>query len=190
MADPSTLGTAVLQDLLRTLRNYKALGERAIAQVADADLAAASNAESNSVAVVVKHLAGNMRSRFTDFLTTDGEKPDRHRDDEFELHAALTRAELLAWWESGWRITLEAVEGLTPDDLLRTVTIRGEAMTVLQALNRQAAHYAYHVGQIVYLAKELTGGKWQSLSIPRGQSARYAKGTFQQGIVPKASPNT
>ncbi len=169
------LGTAVLQGLLLTLRNYKALGERAIAQVADADLLAAPNAESNSIAIIVKHLAGNMRSRFTDFLTTDGEKPDRHRDQEFEMKDTPTRGDLLAVWEAGWHVVFEAVEPLTPDDLLRTVTIRQEPMTVLQALNRQTAHYAYHVGQIVYLAKEFKGGAWQSLSIPRGQSEQYAR---------------
>ena len=189
MDAPALLASAVLDDLRRTLRNYKTLGERAIAQVADADLSAAPNAESNSIAIIVKHLAGNMRSRFTDFLTTDGEKPDRHRDGEFEMGDTPTRAELLDWWNAGWHVVLEAVEQLTSDDLLRTVTIREEPMTVLQALNRQAAHYAYHVGQIVYLAKELKGGAWQSLSIPRGRSEQYTQGTFLKGIVPKKLTN-
>ncbi|MDE3153629.1 MAG: DUF1572 family protein [Acidobacteriota bacterium] len=177
----SPLAAAVLEDLRRSFRTYKALGDRAIAQVADADLARTPDAESNSIAIIVKHLAGNMRSRFTEFLTSDGEKPDRHRDREFEPDDAVTRAALLASWEAGWRTTFEAVEALDPEDLLRTVTIRQEPMTVLQALNRQAAHYAYHVGQLVYLAKALAGRGWQSLSIPRGQSARYSQGTYLKG---------
>jgi len=129
--------------------------------------------ESNSIAILVKHLAGNMRSRFTDFLTSDGEKPGRHRDQEFEMQAIPTRAELMRWWEEGWAHVFSTIEGLTPEDLMRTVTIRGKPHTVLQALNRQLAHYAYHVGQIVFLTKHLRSNEWESLSIPPGKSEEY-----------------
>src|SRR2546425_613749 len=129
--------------------------------------------ESNSVAILVKHLAGNMRSRFTDFLTTDGEKPDRFRDQEFELTAATTRAEVMQWWEDGWERVLAAIGSLQPEDVMRTVTIRGEPHTVLQAINRQIAHYAHHIGQMLFLAKHLRSSEWKSLSIPRGKSEQY-----------------
>ncbi len=122
---------------------------------------------------MIKHLAGNMRSRFRDFLTTDGEKPDRFRDQEFELNAATTRAEVMQWWEEGWAQVSSALDSLKPEDVMRTVTIRGEPHTVLQAINRQIAHYAYHTGQIVFLAKHLRSGEWKTLSIPRGKSEEY-----------------
>jgi hypothetical protein len=121
---------------------------------------------------MVKHLAGNMHSRFTDFLVTDGEKPDRHRDQEFELGSA-TRADVMRWWNDGWQIVLEAVAALKPEDVSRTVYIRQEPHSVLQAINRQVAHYANHVGQIVFLAKHLRSQDWKSLSIPRGQSEAF-----------------
>lgn len=162
-----------LDEVRRQFRGYKRLGEGAMAQLTDQELFFAPDAESNSVAVIVKHLAGNMRSRFTDFLTTDGEKPDRHRDQEFEMNSNPTRADVMRWWEEGWAIVFAALEGLTPEDVMRTVTIRGEPHTVLQALNRQVAHYAYHVGQIAFLAKHLKGSEWKSLSIPRGKSEEY-----------------
>jgi hypothetical protein len=169
----STFAAHALADARLQFRKYRALAEGALSQVADADFFRAPDPESNSIALVVKHLAGNMRSRWQDFLTTDGEKPDRHRDREFEVEPSETRASLMAAWERGWRLTFEAVDPLTPDDLLREVRIRGEAHTIWQAIERQIAHYAYHVGQIVYIAKHFAGSKWRSLSIPKGKSAEF-----------------
>jgi Protein of unknown function (DUF1572) len=162
-----------LADALKLFRNYKELGEKAIAQVSDEELFVTLDPEANSIALIVKHLWGNMRSRWTDFLTTDGEKPDRHRDTEFELHEPATRATVERWWTDGWQLVFAAVEPLTPEDLLRTVLIRGIPHTVMQAINRQTTHYAQHVGQIVFLAKHLRSSEWQSLSIPRGQSEKF-----------------
>jgi hypothetical protein len=144
-----------------------------MAQLKDEELFGTLDPESNSIAVIVKHMAGNMRSRFTGFLTSDGEKPDRYRDQEFELSSATTRADLTKWWEEGWARVFDAIESLKPEDVMRTVTIRGEPHTVLQAVNRQVAHYAYHAGQIVFLAKHFRSGKWRSLSIPRGKSEEF-----------------
>ncbi len=162
-----------IDQIRRQFRGHKRLAEGAIAQLKDEELSVTLDPEANSIALIVKHMAGNMRSRFTDFLTTDGEKPDRHRDQEFELKSKPTRAEMMQWWEDGWARVFSAIEGLKPEDLMRTVTIRGEPHTVLQALNRQLAHYAYHVGQIVFLAKHLRSQEWNSLSIPRGKSEEY-----------------
>jgi Protein of unknown function (DUF1572) len=162
-----------LDEVRRQLRGHKRLGEGAIAQLQDAELFVELDPESNSVAILVKHLAGNMRSRFTDFLTTDGEKPDRHRDWEFELAANATRDEVMRWWEQGWGCVLAALDSLTPEALLRTVYIREEPLTVLQALNRALAHYAFHVGQIVFLAKHLRSQEWKTLSVPRGESEEF-----------------
>jgi hypothetical protein len=170
---PHQLNTSYLQDSIGLFRYYKKLGERAMAQCPDEGLFIALDPESNSIAIIVKHLAGNMRSRWQDFLTTDGEKPDRHRDTEFETPPA-TRAELMEMWERGWKYLFDALEPLTEADLARTVTIRTEPHSVMQAINRQVAHYAHHVGQILFLAKHLTftkTGKWESLSVPRGKSA-------------------
>lgn len=164
--------TSYLADAIAAFRYYKKLGERAMEQTPDEHLFTELDPESNSIAVIVKHLAGNMRSRWTDFLTTDGEKPDRNRDTEFETPAA-TRAELLAQWEQGWAVLFGALEGMTDADMTRTVTIRGEAHAVTQAINRQLAHYPYHVGQIVYLARHFSSGHWASLSVPRGKSAEF-----------------
>jgi hypothetical protein len=164
---------AYLDEVRRQFRGHKRLAEGAMAQVKDEELWMALDSESNSIAVIVKHLAGNMRSRFTDFLTSDGEKPDRHRDQEFEMHSAATRAEVMRWWEEGWGRVFSAIEALKLEDLMSTVTIRGEPHTVLQALNRQVAHYAYHVGQIVFLAKHFRSSEWKSLSVPRGKSEEY-----------------
>lgn len=166
MPDP---GALYLAEAIERLVTYKKLGEKAIAQVYDSGLTRAPGPESNSIAVIVKHLAGNMRSRWTGFLTTDGEKPDRDRDAEFEVADGLTREELLAWWDDGWAICLEALGTLTPADLTRTVTIRGQPLTALEAINRQVMHYAYHVGQLVYVARHLAGPSWKSLSIPRSR---------------------
>jgi hypothetical protein len=162
-----------LNEAHRQMRGHKRLAEGAMAQLKDEELFVTLDPESNSVAVIVKHMAGNMRSRFTDFLTTDGEKPDRYRDQEFELSPTTTRADLTKWWEDGWARVFEAIESLKPEDVMRTVTIRGEPHTVLQAVNRQVAHYAYHTGQIVFLAKHLRSSKWRSLSIPRGKSEEF-----------------
>jgi hypothetical protein len=174
-----------LVDIARTYRNYKMLGERAVAQVSDADLHVQLDPDANSIAVIVKHLAGNLRSRFSDFLTSDGEKPTRDRDGEFEMPALVSRDELLQWWESSWAVTLSAIDALTPADLDRTVYIRQEGFMVVESLNRLAAHAAYHVGQIVLLAKHFAGPNWTSLSIPKNRSREVGKGQFKQGIVPK-----
>jgi hypothetical protein len=177
------VAAAFVADIVRTFKSYKALGDAAIARTPDAHLHTELDANSNSVAVIVKHVAGNLRSRYRDFLTSDGEKPDRDRDTEFEMPRPATRAEMLAWWNDGWTTALGAIEALGPADLARTVTIRGEAFLVIEALNRSATHTAYHVGQMVYLARHFAGAAWTSLSIPRGQSAQFAKGEFKQGII-------
>lgn len=161
-----------LQDVLFTLNWYKDLAERALAQLSDEQLHWKPDADGNSVAILVQHLAGNMRSRWTDFLTTDGEKPDRNRDGEFE-EAIRTREELVATWEAGWRCVLDAIGGLAPGDLAKSVTIRGREHTVVQAILRQLTHYAYHVGQIVYVARMQRADEWESLSIARGRSESY-----------------
>jgi hypothetical protein len=163
--------SSYVRDITRTFRTYQALGERAIAQVrTDADLHTQIDPDSNSIAVIVKHVTGNLRSRFTDFLTTDGEKPDRNRDGEFEMPTRVSRDEMLGWWKDGFGVALRSIEALTPEDLDRTIYIRGEAFTVFEALNRSMTHTAYHVGQIVYVARHLASGSWTSLSIPKGQS--------------------
>jgi Protein of unknown function (DUF1572) len=178
----TALATAYLRDVLRAYRMYKDLGERAIAQVeSDADLNRQIDPESNSIAVIVKHIAGNLRSRFRNFLTTDGEKPDRNRGGEFEVEDPVPREEILRWWNDGWAVLLDAVESLTPADLGRTVTIRGEEFLVVEALNRSVTHTTYHVGQIVYLARYFASGSWKSLSIPKGRSAEVGVGTFKRG---------
>lgn len=164
--------TSYLTDSLDLFRYYKGLAERAMAQVTDQQLLTVLDGEMNSIAVIVKHMAGNLRPRWTDFLTSDGEKPDRHRDAEFTGPPA-TRAELLAVWDAGWQCAFSALEPLSELDLQRTVTIRREAHSVMQAINRQVAHYSYHCGQIVFLAKHFKQEDWQSLSIPRQQSAEF-----------------
>ena len=175
--------TSYLKDATHLFRYYKRLGDRAMEQVADDALFATLDAESNSIAIIVKHLAGNMRSRWTDFLTTDGEKPGRNRDAEFEA-PPKTRAELMTLWESNWKLLFDALAQLTEADLARTVTIRGEAHSVLQAISRNVTHAAYHAGQIVYLAKHFAGPKWNSLTVPHGKSlefnARAASGKAPQ----------
>ncbi len=164
--------TSYLADSLELLRYYKRLAERAMEQVADEHLFAVLDGEANSIAIIVKHMTGNMRSRWTDFLTTDGEKPDRNRDSEF-VDPPATRMALLAEWEDGWRRVFTALEALTDADLARKVMIRGEAHSVMQAINRQLAHYSHHVGQIVLLAKHFASDRWQSLSVPRNKSAEF-----------------
>lgn len=164
--------TSYLEDSLGVFRHYKRLAEKAMEQVSDEQLSVALDEESNSIAVIVKHMAGNMCSRWTDFLTSDGEKPWRNRDCEFE-QPLKDRAALMELWERGWATMFGALEGLTDADLGRTVTIRGEAHSVMQAINRQLAHYPYHCGQIVFVAKHLTHTHWQGLSVPRGKSQEY-----------------
>ena len=164
--------TSYLNDAITLLHYYKKLGERAIEQTPDEALTTVLDPESNSIAIIVKHLAGNMRSRWSDFLSSDGEKPDRNRDTEFE-EPPRSREELLQMWEKGWGFVFAAFDSLTDADLARTVTIRSEPHSVMQAINRQLAHCAYHVGQIVHLAKHLAGDRWQTLTIPRGKSAEY-----------------
>ena len=162
-----------LDDALHTFRDYKKTAERAFAQTSETDFFRMIDAESNSIAVIVKHMAGNMLSRWTDFLTTDGEKPDRNRDMEFEMLPHTTKADMLAFWEKGWQCVFAAIEPLTADDLMKIVKIRDQDYTVLQAINRQISHYSNHVGQIVYLAKHFKSGEWQTLSVPRNRSAEF-----------------
>jgi hypothetical protein len=164
--------TSYIEDSLSLFCQYKLLAEKAMAQVNDEQLSRVLDSEANSIAIIVKHMSGNMRSRWTDFLTSDGEKPDRNRDSEFEAPPS-TRAELMETWESGWQCLLAGLEGLTDADLALTVYIRTEPHSVMQAINRQLAHYACHVGQIVFLAKHFRSSQWRSLSIPRGESAGF-----------------
>jgi hypothetical protein len=164
--------TSYMADCLTLFRYYKGLAERAMAQVGDDHLYAALDQEANSIAIIVKHMVGNMRSRWTDFLTSDGEKPNRNRDSEF-VDPPATRDALMAEWEAGWKCVFQALQPLSDADLAKTVAIRGEAHSVMQAINRQIAHYAYHVGQIVLLAKHESHEKWESLTIPRNRSADF-----------------
>ena len=161
-------------DALASFRNYKKLAERTLEQVSDEEFFRVIDPESNSLAVMIKHIAGNLHSRWRDFLTTDGEKPDRNRDTEFEM-SGDTREPLMNFWERGWQTLFDNVGPLTVEDLSRTVTIRGEPHTVVAAINRQLTHYAYHVGQIVFLAKHLRSSEWKTLSVPRNRSEEFNK---------------
>jgi len=162
-----------LEEIHRQMRGHKRAAENAMAQLEDRDFFTVIDPEANSIAILVKHIAGNARSRFRDFLTSDGEKPDRFRDQEFEVTPQTTREEVLRWWEQGWSQVFTTLDSLKPEDLGRTVTIRQEPHTVLQALNRALAHYAQHIGQVVFLAKHLRSSQWKTLSIPRGKSEEY-----------------
>ena len=164
--------TSYVEDSVELLRYYRTLGERAMAQVTEEQLFAALDDDANSIGVIVKHMAGNMRSRWTDFLTSDGEKPDRNRDAEF-IDPPATREALMHTWNDGWALVFHALEPLTDADLGRTVTIRGEDHSVMQAINRQLGHYAQHVGQIILLAKHYAGANWTSLSVPKNRSAEF-----------------
>lgn len=166
--------TSYLEDSMAVLRQYKKLAEDAIAQVTDAQLMEVLDPEMNSIALIVKHMAGNMRSRWTDFLTSDGEKPNRNRDSEF-VQPPASREELIKVWEDGWARVFNALTPLTEPDLSRKVTIRGEPHSVMQAINRQLAHYASHCGQIVFLAKHLQHERWKTLSVPRNKSAEFTQ---------------
>ena len=182
---PANVGAAYLEDVLRNFRSYKKLAEEAFTQISDEDLFRLIDPDANSIAILVKHMAGNMRSRWTDFLTSDGEKPDRHRDREFEIDPGTTRAQIMQWWEQGWKYVFEAIEPLKPEDLGRTVYIAGKEHSVLQAISRQLLHYAGHVNQIVLLAKHFRGPEWKSLSIPKGKSEEFAR-RFEQKHAARA----
>lgn len=164
--------TSYIEDSLSLFRFYKNMGERAMEQLSDEQLFIALDEEMNSIAIIVKHMAGNMRSRWTDFLTSDGEKPDRNRDTEF-VAPPKTRAELMRVWNDGWDRVFHALEPLSDDDMEHKVLIRNEPHSVMQAINRQIAHYSYHCGQIVFLAKHLKGSDWKTLSVPRNKSADF-----------------
>jgi hypothetical protein len=170
-----TLAEEYLADAISSFRAYKKLADKSIAQVTDEELFVTLDEESNSIAVVMKHMAGNMISRWTDFLTSDGEKPDRNRDMEFVIESTTTRDDVIAYWERGWKCVFDAIEPLTPADFARRVTIRWQEHTIVQAINRQLTHYSYHIGQIVFLAKHFRSSEWQSLSIPRNRSAEFNK---------------
>ncbi|MBC7900919.1 MAG: DUF1572 family protein, partial [Saprospiraceae bacterium] len=159
-------------DTIQSFRNYKKMAEKAMVQVTDEEFFAAIDAEANSIALIVKHIAGNQISRWTDFLDSDGEKPDRNRDTEFEM-IGDTRESLMEFWEIGWRTLFDAVEPLTAEDFSKTILIRGEPHTIVEALNRQITHYAYHIGQIILLAKHFRSAEWKTLSVPRNRSAEF-----------------
>lgn len=171
-----------LENTIGVFINYRNLAEKSFAQLSsDEEFHYAPDTESNSIAVIIKHMSGNMISRWTDFLTTDGEKPTRNRDAEF-VEGKETKEQLVNNWNAGWSVFLDTLHALKEEDLLKTVTIRGEGLTVTQALNRQTAHYAYHVGQIVYLAKHIKSKDWTSLSIPKNKSAEHQKGSYLDNI--------
>jgi len=167
------LAAHYLEDSISSLRAYKKLADKAIEQLRDDEFFVTLDNESNSVAVIMKHMAGNMFSRWTDFLTTDGEKPNRHRDMEFVIEQNTTKQDVMDYWERGWAQVFAALEPLVPDDLGKSVMIRGQEHTVIQAINRQLMHYANHIGQIVFLAKHFRSSEWKSLSIPRNRSAEF-----------------
>lgn len=167
------LAAQYIQEILEQFGQLKALADGAVAQVTETELFRTIDRESNSLAIIMRHVAGNLRSRFTDFLVADGEKPDRHRDAEFEMPEGTTRETVVAAWEGGFKILFGALRALKPEDLMRDVSIRGKTLTVAQALNRSINHIAMHVGQIVFLAKHLRGAEWRTLSIPRGQSETF-----------------
>lgn len=173
MAEDNSIAAAYLDEARRSFRGYKRLAEGTFSQLHDADFFYTPDPESNSIAVIMKHISGNLRSRWTDFLTTDGEKPDRNRDQEFEMSGEVNRGQLMRCWEDGWNCVFETLAALEPGDFSRTVTIRGDLHSVLQAINRSLAHIAYHVGQIVYLGKHLRKNAWTSLSIPKGKSDEF-----------------
>ena len=179
-------GKAHLEDSLIQFRKYKKMAEDAIAQISNKDFFKLLDPEANNIALIVKHMAGNMRSRWTDFLTTDGEKPNRNRDSEFYEEKKDTKASLMKRWDDGWKMVFDAVESLKEEDLDKTVYIRSEPHTVLQAINRQLTHYPYHVGQIVFLAKHFAGPEWNSLSIPKKKSKDFE--VSKKGEVLKMNP--
>jgi hypothetical protein len=180
MSHMDSIASHLLDEIRRQMRGHKRLTEGALAQLRDDDFFATLDPESNSVAILIKHIAGNMHSRFTDFLTSDGEKPTRHRDQEFEIATNTSRDDLMRWWEEGWAVVFSTLDSLQPDDLMRTVHIRQEPHTVVQALNRALAHYAFHLGQIVFLAKHLRSSEWKTLSVPRGKSEEFNRMSLEE----------
>lgn len=173
-------------DAIKSFRNYKKLAERAIEQVTDEQFFALIDPEANSIAVVIKHIAGNLHSRWRDFLTSDGEKEDRDRDTEFEL-VEDSRAKLLEFWETGWQTLFDNIEPLTVEEFSRTITIRGEPHTVVEAINRQLTHYSYHVGQIVFLSKHFRSADWKTLSVPKNKSAAFNRFLAEKGATGDAT---
>lgn len=172
----------ILENTIGVFANYRNLAERSFAQLsAEEDYHYQPDEESNSIAILIKHMSGNMISRWTDFLTTDGEKPNRNRDEEF-VDRKESKEDLMKRWETGWKVFMDTLNTLKEDDLLKIVTIRGEELTVLQALNRQTAHYSYHIGQIVFLAKHIKNREWKSLSIPKNKSAAHSSGTYLDNL--------
>lgn len=180
MENTDALAKYYLETVVATFKKQKALAEKALGQLRPEHFHVTLDVESNSIAIIMKHMAGNMRSRWQDFLTSDGEKPDRDRDQEFSSSESVS--ELMERWEEGWRILFTALESLKPDDVLKTVMIRAQPHTVLQAIERQVDHYAYHVGQIVFLAKHLQSEKWQTLSVARGQSRAFNERMLNQYV--------
>ena len=176
----STIESHFLEELRRQMRGHKRQAEGAFAQLKDEDFFVTLDPESNSVAILVRHIAGNMRSRFTDFLTSDGEKPDRFRDREFEMADRPSREELMQSWEQGWSVVFQALDSLQPQHAMQTIYIRQEPHTVVQALNRALAHYAFHIGQIVFLAKHLRSSEWKTLSVPRGKSEEFNRMSLEE----------
>ena len=168
------IGNVYLKVVVERFKSVKTLGDKTIEQLSEQDIHWTYNQESNSVAVIVKHLSGNMVSRWTDFLTSDGEKENRNRDEEF-IDDIFSKSELMRVWEKGWNVLIDTLTGLKEEDLLKTIKIRGEKHFVLEAIERQMTHYAYHVGQIVYIGKQLKDSEWKTLSIPRGKSEDYRK---------------
>jgi hypothetical protein len=183
----SNPGSSYLRDALRTFRGYKTRTEKAFAQLHSGDWFRQIDPEANSIAVIVKHMAGNMRSRWTNFLTSDGEKADRNRDSEFVLDTSTTAEQVREWWEQGWSLVFAAIEPLTAADLEKTVTIAGHPHTVLEAINRQLTHYAEHVGQIILLAKHFRGAEWQTLSIPKGQSTTATEALEKRRLIERGA---
>jgi hypothetical protein len=181
----STIGTTYLQTTIKRLRYYKELGEKTFSQLSEPELHYTPNAASNSIAVIVQHMSGNMLSRWTNFLTEDGEKPWRQRDEEFEVHD-YSKQQILELWQKGWACCLDALTSLTEEDLLKTIYIREEPLLVIDAINRQLAHYPYHVGQIIYIGKLIKDTGWQSLSIEKGKSEDYNK---SEGVKDPANIN-
>ncbi len=173
-----TIAETYLQVVQKRFKSVKELGDKALDQLEGAELHWAYNEESNSIAVIVKHVSGNMISRWTDFLTTDGEKTTRNRDDEF-INSLYTKEAILAVWEEGWQVFLDALASITESDLQGHVTIRGEKLAVIDAIERQMAHYSQHIGQIIYIAKQVKGSDWQTLSIERGQSQTFNKAMLE-----------
>ncbi|HEU4477400.1 MAG TPA: DUF1572 family protein, partial [Pyrinomonadaceae bacterium] len=173
LMNEQTITQHYLDDTRASFRAYKKLAEKALAQLRDEEYFVTLDEESNSIAVIMKHMAGNMLSRWTDFLTSDGEKPDRNRDLEFVIETGTTKEELFTYWERGWACLFNALESLQPSDFDKTVFIRGKTHSIVQATHRQMTHYAYHIGQIVFLAKHLRASEWTSLSVPRNRSAAF-----------------